>query len=273
MQNLTTGQFYGQTNETIRLGGITLTETEYTQEKVDWHYHENAYFTFILEGQVVEGNKKEIYHCGAGSLLFHNWQEAHYNIKPPGFTRGFHIELEHTWFKALDINFEAVEGSLQLQNPELKLLLYRIFRETKINDTTSSLAIQTLLLETLGRLAQAQETMARQLPTWVPKIRDMLHDTSSESWNLQALAQTLDIHPVHLSRDFSKYFNCTLGEYIRRIKIQKSLALLPDRSLSLTDIAYACGFADQSHFIRCFKNLNATTPFHFRNLFDSHRPC
>ena len=83
------GEFYGQTNKTINLEGITLTDTVYTHDKVDWHYHENAYFTFILQGNVIEGNKKEIYNCSAGDLLFHNWQEPHYNIKPEGIYKRF----------------------------------------------------------------------------------------------------------------------------------------------------------------------------------------
>ena len=48
MKHLQTGQFHGQTNRTIALEGITLTDTEYTLDKVDWHYHENAYFTYLM---------------------------------------------------------------------------------------------------------------------------------------------------------------------------------------------------------------------------------
>lgn len=59
MKQSQTGEFYGQTNKTINLEGITLTDTVYTLDKVDWHYHENAYFTFILQGNVIEGNKKK----------------------------------------------------------------------------------------------------------------------------------------------------------------------------------------------------------------------
>ncbi len=91
METLKTGSFYGQTNQTLHLDFATITDTEYTHDKVDWHYHENAYFTFILDGKVIEGNKKEVYNCTAGSLLFHNWQDPNYNIKPKGYTRGFHI--------------------------------------------------------------------------------------------------------------------------------------------------------------------------------------
>lgn len=56
----------------------------------------------------MEGNKKEIYNCPAGSLLFHNWQEPHYNIKPAGYTRGFQIKLKNTWFDKLDFNIDKL---------------------------------------------------------------------------------------------------------------------------------------------------------------------
>ncbi len=145
------GEFYGQTNTTINLEGITLTDTVYTHDKVDWHYHKNAYFTFILQGNVIEGNKKEIYNCSAGDLLFHNWQEPHYNIKPEGFTRGFHIEIEEEWFRELDFKTKDLQGSIKIADPDLKFLLYKIFRETKENDSSTLLSIQTLLLETLSK--------------------------------------------------------------------------------------------------------------------------
>lgn len=266
MENLKTGQFFGQTNRTIQLEGVTLTDTEYTHEKVDWHYHENAYFTFILAGCVIEGNKKETYNCTPGSLLFHNWQESHYNIKPRGFTRGFHIELEHKWFQTLDIDLRSLQGSINLKHPDLRILMFNIFKESIINDSCSTLSIQALLAMLLSRMALTKEASSGKTPVWVPALREMLHDTPPENWSLGALADNLGIHPVHLSRDFKKYFGCTLGEYIRRIKVQQSLSLLLDKDLSLTEIALAAGFADQSHFIRCFKAVNGLKPSHYRNI-------
>jgi len=137
MKHLQSGEFHGNTNKTIDLNDVILTDTEYTHDKVDWHYHENAYFTFLLQGNVIEGNKREIYTCSAGSLLYHNWQDPHYNIKPPGFTRGFHIELKDTWFKNFSFNASALQGSINISNPDAKFLLYKIFKETKIWDDVS----------------------------------------------------------------------------------------------------------------------------------------
>lgn len=86
MEHLSTGLFFGNTNHLINLNGLIITDTEYTHEYVDWHYRELCYFTFIQEGLVSEGNRKSTYNCTAGSLLFRNWQNAHYNIKPAGYT-------------------------------------------------------------------------------------------------------------------------------------------------------------------------------------------
>jgi AraC family transcriptional regulator len=266
MQQLLTGQFFGQTNKTIHLDGITLTDTEYTLDKVDWHYHENAYFTFILQGNVIEGNKKEVYNCSAGSLLFHNWQDPHYNIKPKGYTRGFHIELKDAWFKHLDFDINQLQGSIKITNADIKFLIYKIVRETKIEDETSEFSLQALILQTLSEMFHHQQMDRDRKPLWVSTINEILHDEVSSKLTLDYLAQTLSIHPVHLSRDFHKYFNCNFGDYMRKLKIEKSLQMLSNKDKALSEIAYDCGFADQSHFNRCFKSINGISPYQFRKI-------
>ncbi len=266
MEQLQTGEFYGQTNQTIHLDGITLTDTEYTHDRVDWHYHENAYFTFILQGNVVEGNKKEVYNCSTGSLLFHNWQEAHYNIKPEGYTRGFHIELKKIWFDNLDFNINKLQGSIKISDIDIKLFLYKIFIETKIEDETTTLSIQSLILQTLSEMFRNTHLKFDKNPVWVNKIKEIISYEFSDKLTLGYLSKELDIHPVHLSRDFSKYFNCNLGDYLRKLKIEKSYALLSNKQFNLTEIAFECGFADQSHFIRSFKSLSGLSPKAFRKI-------
>jgi AraC-like DNA-binding protein len=267
MKQLTQGEFYGQTNKTLRWDGITITDTEYTHDKVDWHYHENAYLTFILQGKVLEGNKKEIHYCTPGSVLFHHSQDAHYNIKPKGFTRGFHIEIAQNWWDTFDTDSDKLNGSINIGDPGVKLLLYKIFRETKIDDSVSAISTEQLLLHTLDRIQRQVASPKEHNPVWVSKIEEIIRDQFSGKLTLNYLSKTLEVHPVHISRAFPKYFNCGLGEYIRKIKVEKSLALLPDRKNALVEIALDCGFSDQSHFIRSFKEVIGTTPANFQKSF------
>lgn len=265
MNTLRNGQFFGQTNKTLNFDGLIITDTEYTHPYVDWHYHENAYFTFLLEGNVIEGNKKEIYECSAGTLLYHHWEDPHYNIKPEGFTRGFHIEIPRKWFDDLNISKDNIEGSFNLKDPELKLLMYKIFKESKINDNASETSTHQLLLTIFNQLSP-QKILSEKKPIWVKQINELLHESCNEKLNLAELAQTINIHPTHLSRDFHKYFHCNLGDYVRKLKINKSLSIITSNEKSLTEIALECGFADQSHFIRCFKESMGLTPLKYRKI-------
>lgn len=266
MRELTTGRFYGETNSLIQLDGLTLTDTEYTHPKVDWHYHQNPYFTFLLQGKLLEGNKREVYNCSAGTLLFHNWQEPHYNTKSGGFARGVHVEIEQSWLSRFNMSIDKLQGSLRLLNPDLKLLFYQIFREMKRNKVEISLSIHCLLLEVLAAMHDPQAEGVSTKPRWVETVRELLHDQYTNAPSLEGLASTLGIHPVHLSRQFPKYFHCHLGQYIRKVKVEKSLSLMPDKKFSLTEIGFTCGFADQSHFIRSFKEAMGMTPLAYRQL-------
>ncbi len=264
MKQLIPGQFYGETNARIDLDGLIITDTEYTHDKVDWHYHENAYFTFILQGRVIECNKKDIYHCAAGSLLFHHWQEPHYNIKPRGFTRGFHIEIAPGWMKNLQLDLNLLQGSINVFNPDVKIMMYKIFRETKINDAVTDLSIHELLVNIFCHLKNDREKETKDWPAWVNKVKEKLHDDCTEKISLADLSHIAAIHPVHLSRSFFRYFQCSLGEYTRKLKIEKSFSLLSDRKKSLTEISFDCGFADQSHFTRSFREMTGLNPTAYR---------
>jgi AraC family transcriptional regulator len=103
-------------------------------------------------------------------------------------------------------------------------------------------------------------------PEWVSKLKEILHDNIFENYSLDFLASYLGLHPVHLSRYFPRYFNCSLGEYMRKLRVEKSLTLLPNKNQSLTAIAYDCGFSDQSHFSRCFREFTGINPLAYRRL-------
>lgn len=266
MQQLQTGEFFGSTNQTKIVNGLTLTDTEYTHANVDWHYHENAYFTFLLDGKVIEGNRRQTYQCEPGALLFHNWQEPHYNIKPSGFTRGFHIELDANWKTDREIGLDTIEGSFSVDDPSVKLLMHSIFAETKLDDANSGFAIQDMMFRLLGYMKKQQNISVKNKPDWVNGAREMLHDLHSDNCSLAALSSALHIHPAHLSRDFPRYFNCGLSQYAMKIKLSKAAISLAKSNESLSGIAIDAGFSDQSHFIKRFKQQTGMTPLAFKKL-------
>jgi AraC family transcriptional regulator len=69
-----------------------------------------------------------------------------------------------------------------------------------------------------------------------------------KSRSLIDLSRQVGRHPVQTSRQFHQHFDCTLSEYMRRIRIARAQSLLCCSELEVSDIALACGFCDQSHF-------------------------
>lgn len=256
--------YYGVHKQTSLFDKLVITDTEYTHEHVDWHYHENAYFTYLIQGQLFEANKKEAYTLSPRSLLFHNWQDSHYNIRQSAFARGFHIELEKEWFEGHHLAHSCFQGSLKLDHPLFQSLFDRIYRESKINDTHTLLSVESLLLQVFSSMVAIQQNNSSKKPAWVGKIKDILHHEEEEKLSLSYLSGELDIHPVHLSTEFPRYFRLTLGDYIRRLKVERAIPWLRNPAPSLSSIAYACGFADQSHFIRTFKWVYGITPLAYR---------
>ena len=145
MIQLKKGENYSRKNKITELVGSNLSENIYSNEKVDWHYHENFYFVYLLKGQLYETNKKEAYTLTPGSLLFHNWQDAHYNINQNEISQGFHVEIEPSWFKNNLITPNNIEGSIKVENPFHIILFDKIYQETKYFDNVSDLTINMLL--------------------------------------------------------------------------------------------------------------------------------
>jgi len=85
----------------------------------------------------------------------------------------------------------------------------------------------------------------------------------AEPLSLAIVARHVGVHPVHLARTFRRVYRTTFASYVRQLRIdfaQRQLA----GSAALSEIAYAAGFCDQSHFARCFKRHTGLTPAAYR---------
>ncbi|HEX8736821.1 MAG TPA: AraC family transcriptional regulator [Pyrinomonadaceae bacterium] len=146
---------------------------------------------------------------------------------------------------------------------QLQMRLYREFQN--INDA-SPLAVEGLALEMLAEASRRQiiNKDGGAPPRWLKRARAVVHEEFSLRLSLDAIAQAVEIHPVHLARMFRKYYGCTIGEYVRRVRIENACRQMMTTEAPLAEIALANGFSDQSHFSRIFKRLKGMTPAEYR---------
>ncbi len=268
MKQLQFGQHFGSRKRTIRLDGTILTEAGYQPNiEVPWHYHENAYFFYHLRGRLDEVNKKKKTICTSGTLLYHHWQDPHRDTNFSEDAVFFHIELGQDWFAKHGLKASQIEGSILLKNPSLQPIFRKIYLESKITDEITQISVDGLLLQAFSEILRESQKGKTDLPEWVKKVREIISDEAFEKLSLNSIAQQIGLHPVYLSREFPKYFQTNLGEYMRRMRLEKAIWLLQNKTFLISEIAYQCGFADESHFIRCFRRRYGMTPAKYRKSF------
>ncbi len=253
----------------FKMPGITaaIVQTDDSNKRIGWHHHENPHLTFILSGNVIEGTTKEVHQCSAGELLFHGGFEPHHNSKPGEHATCLHIDFAQEYLDDFAAHQNKLQGIFSIRSPAIKFSCYKLFSETVIDDDLSRFSIHGLCLEVLAQLLITERAASMSKPSWVDRLEEILLCGYAEKLSLHELSRELNIHPVHLSKSFSRYFQCTLGEYVRSVRVERSLAFMSRRNLSLTEIAVSCGFADQSHFTRSFKRIMGLSPSTYRKLF------
>jgi AraC family transcriptional regulator len=63
---------------------------------------------------------------------------------------------------------------------------------------------------------------------------------------------------------FRKFYRCSVGEYVRRLRLELAARELACTEKPLAQVAAECGFYDQSHFTHAFKRRFRMTPMTFR---------
>jgi len=261
MENLSPGEYQGIVHSTFSSNGLLIGLTDYNREQTKslLHTHENPHLSVGLSGRMAVGRKS---HAGVNTNIeqfsYIRAGEEHQIALVTPLCKNINLEIEPKFFKCYDLNesdFEKVA-----ETPGSFYIMLRLYKELQMQDNICNDSIDMLILN----LIQPQlSNIKKAVPRWTHTIHEFLCDNWDREVSLQQIAIAADIHPVTVSKYFARYFGCSLGEYRRRLKVEKALQLMNFSDKSLTDIAYTCGFFDQSHFIRAFKEATGFSPKQF----------
>lgn len=254
------------------LAGLTLTEALYPNEVIEpVHCHERAYFEIILKGAYTELEKGRTQEHSGLSLGFEPIKEPHSAHVHACGLHNLRVELQPEWLKRMDDGLPGPhskclnKASLFTSGSPLWLGM-RLYDEWKRMDVLSSLAIEGLMLEVLAQMIRhLTPSRGPKPPRWLKEAVDLLHAEFTEPLTLEYIAGAVGVHPVYLARVFRQRHQCTVGEYIRRLRIEYACQQLAASDTPLTDIALAAGFADPSHFSKVFRRFVGLSPAAFRS--------
>lgn len=107
----------------------------------------------------------------------------------------------------------------------------------------------------------ARETCQSRLAPWrLRKVTDFMRADLAGTLQLSALAAISGLSISHFSRAFKGSTGLPPYRWHLNMRIDGARRMLADASPSLADVAYATGFADQTHFTRLFSRIVGMSP-------------
>jgi AraC-like DNA-binding protein len=97
-------------------------------------------------------------------------------------------------------------------------------------------------------------------PWQARKVREFIETSIDSTIRLTDCAKRAKLSAGYFSHAFKATFGTTVCQYVRRRRVEHSQQLMLLSQETLSQIALACGFADQAHFCRVFREAVGVSP-------------
>ena len=246
--------YFGEVLFEWRGGPFFATERAYgARQRIESHVHEMPYLCVVTRGEYREETPHATHDCRRATVLLHPAGSSHSDRFADIDSRCLNVEIDPRWLR----DHAFLREHAVFRDGPLSALGLRIEREMRSRDDLTGLALEGLLLEMTVALERSART---SVPPWLQRAIERLHE---ETPSLRELAVDAGVHPGHFARAFRRHAGCTVGEYVRRVRIERAMRAI-DAGGVLADVAAMCGFADQSHFTRAFRRVTGSTPAAYR---------
>ncbi|MEZ5043091.1 MAG: AraC family transcriptional regulator [Saprospiraceae bacterium] len=224
--------------------------------------------SIVLNGQLKEGLGKKEEYANTASLVIKPNSAIHTNVFGPRGTRIISVLMHDHFWQSMNMDHQLDElkwfHGLQYAKASIKFV-QEVFSGKSHHEMEESI---------IALLANLQHTplSSSTPPLWLQGVKERLEDEWEMLLSVQTLAQWVDVHPVYLARIFRKFYHCSIKDFVRQTRVRKVMDLLGSTNISLAQIAFDAGYADQSHFTRQFKVEMGMSPGAFRQLVEDRKP-
>src|SRR5262249_55224452 len=247
------------------VAGLALAEISYEGgQRIHREAQPHARFVLVLNGTFTEWSGGETVTYGPSTLLFCRANEPRsYAVADEG-ARCLVVDMDDEWLGRARQQAPLLTRSVSFRRGLLLHLAHRLYGEFRQRDEVSRLAVESLALGVLAEASRRDESAAQQrVPVWLLVAMALIEERFREPLPVAAGAESVGVHPVHLARTFRRVHQTTVAAYVRQLRIDFARSQLVGPA-GLSEIAYAAGFCDQSHFSRCFKRHTGLTPAEYR---------
>ena len=95
-------------------------------------------------------------------------------------------------------------------------------------------------------------------------MRTINEHLADPTLNVEVLAANAGMSRVHMHRKLKELTNQSARDFIRGIRLKQAASLLKEKNLTISEVAYATGFSNLSHFSNTFKEFYGVSPTEYK---------
>ncbi len=235
------------------------------------HIHEHHELYYLESGSTSYFCGNSIYRLHAGDLIlvpkgvFHRTE----NGMEAGLVRVlFNFDddfLGEDFLPFLQILKEAAHIVLpETEKRSVRRLIQCIEAEENTDDPQGPLLQRLYFGELILLLCRHRKQDVIEEPTGTYKIAQdaarFISENYREELHLDTLAKRYAVSTGYFSKLFKKHTGVGVNEYITVVRVMAAKELLDKGDMTVTQVAFACGFNDSNYFSQIFKRATGITP-------------
>ena len=114
--------------------------------------------------------------------------------------------------------------------------------------------------------ARPQPSTDGEPPMWLRDVVARVRDAWHPALRVRDLARQAQVHPVYLARCMRRWYGHGIAELLRQERLRAAATRLATERGSVSEVAHAMGFSDESHLCHAFAGTLGVTPGGFRTL-------
>lgn len=281
-------------DNTLGLNSIGYWDAHEAQDwGLDWHRNEGIEFHFLESGNMPYAQEDKQVILQPGNLTITRPWEAHKVGNPyVGIGRFYWVIMDlgvrrphqdwawPEWITLTpdDLNrlttiLRKNDQSILMADKEVANCFINLGKAIDTDKSGSSaskirLLINQLLLLVLDMLDQEEIELNESLTDSSRSVKLFLKELDkslSKNWTIEEMSQSAGVGITRFTYHCKQLTNLTPIRYLmfKRLEMSKQL-LLSEQPLSISEIAYQCGFATSQYFASVFKKMEKCTPKEFR---------
>ncbi len=189
-------------------------------------------------------------HCD--QILSHYWLHFNLDITAANYLTVYHPRRE--------------TDALPLDKEVFRALVEKIQRSNGAESPADTVACEGLSKYILSRFLPDAETIApNEAVRFLPVLQYIDEHFTSHIANSE-LSRIMFLSPTYFSNLFTKHFGITPQQYILQKRMNLAAILLFESNKTIREIAFACGFENETYFNRQFRKFMGLSPGKYRKL-------